>query len=429
MRCCLRRRLRYLLAACLAFWCAHPIGAYSVLSHEAIVDALWDTKFKPILLARFPNATPPQLKEAHGYAYGGAIIQDIGFYPHGNGYFSDLTHYVRAGDFIVALIAESRDLNELAFALGSLSHYVSDNVGHRLATNVAEPLLYPKLRRKFGDVITYEQNPAAHLKTEFGFDVLEVARGNYAPEAYHDFIGFNVAKPVLQRAFRDTYGFDLTTMFDNFDRSIGSYRRDVSKAIPMATRIAWAQKQNEIRRARPTITERQFIYIMSRSSYERYWGKQYDRPSVLDRILAFILKLVPPIGPLGALKFKMPTPRVEQLFMKSFDVATSGYRKELQQAGIGTLHLENTNFDLGVVARPGEYKLQDEAYAYWLDALADDHYRGATPDIASALLSYYSNLNAPFSTKKDRKSWKRLLAELEGLKTSRSSAAGGDRLR
>ncbi len=133
------RFCRSLLALGLILLIATPSSAYSVLSHEALVDALWDVKLKPILRARFPDATPQQLKEAHGYAYGGAIIQDIGFYPHGNGYFSDLTHYVRAGDFIAALISESQNLNEYAFALGSLSHYFSDNLGHRLATNLAEP--------------------------------------------------------------------------------------------------------------------------------------------------------------------------------------------------------------------------------------------------------------------------------------------------
>jgi hypothetical protein len=410
--------LSSLLAVSLALLVASPSDGYSVLSHEAMVDALWDVKLKPVLLARFPNATPEQLKEAHGYAYGGAIIQDIGFYPHGNGYFSDLTHYARSGDFIFALISESQNLDELAFALGSLSHYFADNDGHRLATNVAEPILYPKLRRKFGNVITYEDNPRVHLQTEYGFDVLEVAKGNFAPQAYHDFIGFNVARPVLERAFRDTYGFDLKTMFGDFDGAIGSYRRAVSKTIPTATRVAWAQREKEIRKAQPGIARERFVYIMSRSSYERNWGKQYDRPSLGDRILAFLLRLVPPIGPLKALRFKIPTPPVEQLFMRSFDVATDGYRKQLAEAGAGTLHLENTNFDLGVVDRPGQYRLQDDTYAYWLDALAQDNFTGVTPAITKELLTYYGNLNAPLHPKQNKNRWKRLLTELDRLKAA-----------
>src|SRR5581483_547089 len=241
---------------------------YSVLTHEALVDAMWDVKLKPVLLARFPNATPEELKKAHGFAYGGAIVQDMGYYPHGSMQFSDLTHYVRTGDFIVALIAGSKDLNEMAFALGALSHYMGDLDGHRFATNVGEPMLYPDLRKKYGDFITYEQNPAGHLKTEFGFDVLEVAKGRFAPQAYHDLIGFYVSKTVLQKGFRDTYGLDLQDVFDDFDRAVESYRRNVSKTIPMATRVAWAQKQDDIQKSEPGITRKRFVYVMSRSSYE-----------------------------------------------------------------------------------------------------------------------------------------------------------------
>jgi len=222
--------------------------AYSVLSHEAMVDAMWDVRIKPLLLAQYPHATPDQLKQAHGYAYGGAIIQDLGYYPHGSEEFSDFTHYVRTGDFVLALIHEAKDLNELGFALGALSHYSGDLDGHRLATNVGEPILYPKLQKKFGPVITYEQQPSYHLKTEFGFDVLEVARGNFAPQAYHDFIGFYVAKDVLARAFQDTYGLDLADLFSNFDLAIESYRSAVSRTIPQATRVAWAQKPTLSRR-------------------------------------------------------------------------------------------------------------------------------------------------------------------------------------
>jgi len=204
-----------LLALCII--CTPPIRASSVLTHQALIDALWDVKLKPILQATYPQATPEQLKMAHGYAYGGSIIQDLGYYPHGSKEFSDLTHYVRTGDFVLALIAGSHDLNQLAFALGALSHYVSDVDIHRGATNVAEAILYPKLKRRFGDVITYEQAPGAHLKTEFGFDVLEVARGNFAPQAYHDFIGFYVATDLIQRAFFRTYGLQLTDVSRDFE--------------------------------------------------------------------------------------------------------------------------------------------------------------------------------------------------------------------
>lgn len=419
----LRKRLRLISVILLAFGFARPGGAYSVLSHEAIVDALWDGELKPVLLAKFPNSTPEELKKAHGFAYGGAIIQDLGYYPHGSEQFSDLTHYVRTGDFIVALVNEARDLNELAFALGALSHYVSDLDGHRFATNVGEPMLYPKLRRKYGDVITYADNPAGHLKTEFGFDVLEVAKGNFAPQAYHDFIGFHVSKTVLQKGFRDTYGLDLQDVFKDFDRAIESYRRSVSKTIPMATRVAWAEKSSEIQQSEPGITRERFVYVMSQSSYERNWGKQYDRPTSGDRVLAFVVRLLPPIGRLKDLKFKMPTATVEKLFMQSFDRASKQYGETLEEARGNTLQLENKNYDVGVITPAGAYRLDDDVQAFWLDLLAKKGFRTVTPPMAAELLSYYSDLNAPINTKKHPDKWRQLVTELAALKKEQTSVA------
>jgi hypothetical protein len=250
------RRFRAIACLLLALALAKPSPAYSVLSHEAIIDALWDAGLKQSLSKRFRNATAEQLKEAHAYAYGGAIIQDMGYYPHANGYFSDLTHYARAGDFIQALIADSQTLDEYAFALGALSHYATDNEGHRLATNIAEPLIYPKLKRKFGKVVTYEDDPYAHLRTEYAFDVEQVVKGNYAPEAYHDFIGFTVAKPLLERAFQETYGFAITQVVPDLHSAIGSYRHTLSTLIPFFTRVAWANHEDEIRKARSQCDEK-----------------------------------------------------------------------------------------------------------------------------------------------------------------------------
>jgi hypothetical protein len=377
---------------------------------------MWDVKLKPVLLARYPRATPEELKEAHGYAYGGAIIQDLGYYPHGSTHFSDLTHYVRTGGFILALLSESQNLNELAFALGALSHYVSDLDGHRYATNVGEPILYPDLRKKFGDVITYEDNPGGHLKTEFGFDVLEVARGNFAPQAYRDFIGFAVAKNLLARGFHDTYGLELTDLFGNVDEAIDSYRSAVSRIIPRATRVAWAQKKNEIQRSAPGVTRRRFVYIMKRSSYQRNWGKRRDEPAPFDRFLAFVLKLLPPIGPLKTLQLKMPTAQVETLFQASFDRAARQYRDELDETLRNTLKLEDKNYDVGVATPAGVYRMNDDIHAFWLDELAQKKFSTVTPAMARELLAFYRDLNAPIHTNKSPVQWKKTVAELEELK-------------
>jgi hypothetical protein len=408
---------RLLILAALLFSPVAPrVNAYSVLTHEALVDAMWDVQLKPLLLARFPNSTPEELKKAHGFAYGGAIIQDMGYYPHGSEQFSDMTHYVRTGDFILALIRNAQDLNEMAFALGALSHYMGDLDGHRFATNVGEPMLYPNLRKKYGDFIVYEQNPAAHLKTEFGFDVLEVAKGNFAPQAYHDFIGFYVSKTDLQKGFHDTYGLDLQDVFDDFDKAVESYRRAVSKTIPTATRVAWAQKQNDIRRSEPGITRRKFVYVMSRSSYEKNWGKQYDRPTAGDRFLAFLLRLLPPIGPLKDLRFKMPTPPVEKLFQESFVRATGQYHAALDKVSDKSLQLDDRNYDVGVVTPAGTYFLEDNIQAYWLKKLAEKNFTTVTPEIKAELVNYYGNLNAPIATKKKKREWAEVVADLQTLK-------------
>jgi len=425
MRLAVSRIFRASSAVWLTVLLPMTLFGYAVLSHEAVVDALWDVKLKPVLLARFPNSTPEALKKAHGYAYGGAIIQDLGYYPHARKEFSDLTHYVRTGDFIVALISEAQNLNELAFALGALSHYMSDLDGHRYAVNVGEPILYPKLQRKYGNFVTYEDSPADHIKTEFGFDVLEVAKGNFAPEAYHDFIGFYVANEVLQRAFRDTYGLELQDVFTDFDRAVGSYRTGTSKAIPKATRVAWASRRTEIQKLQPGITRQKFLYTMRRSSYERDWGRQYDTPSTRERMLGFILKIVPPIGPLKVMQFKMPTPQVEDLFMKSFDRSAAQYRTTLGDLGNGGLNLPNKNYDVGEMTRPGEYRLEDDVRASWLHLLAKKRFATVTTPIRAELVGYYSDLNAPIHTKENSHQWKQLLAELQELKAVPANAAAG----
>lgn len=423
----LRGRLGFQISLlCLASTVVHSCLACSVLSHEAIIDALWDIKLKPALLARFPGASDDDLKRAQGYAYGGSIIQDLGYYPHGNKKFSDMAHYVRTGDFVVALVKESHTLNELSFALGAASHYFSDIDVHRSATNPGEAMLYPKLEHKFGKIITYEKDPAAHLKTEFGFDVLEVAKGRFAPEAYHSFVGFSVAGPLLDRAFHDTYGLDLSDLFPDFARSMGSYRRAVSKTIPAATRVAWAQRKNEIQHSEPGITRTRFVYVMKRSSYERSWGKQYDRPTVKDRILAAVLRLLPPVGPLRTLQFKMPTPPVEKLFMQSFAQATTQFGVWVDHSRSGQLHLDNINYDVGQATKRGGYKLEDGAYVFWLDKLAQKNFSTATPEIRATMTAYYRNPTAPAETKKQG-DWDRVLAQLRALRGSGSVSESKDK--
>jgi hypothetical protein len=404
-----------ILGLLLGMSCAPDCAGYSVLSHEAIIDAAWKDGIEPLLLSRFPSATPDQLLQAHAYAYGGAIIQDMGYYPFGSRFFSDLTHYVRSGDFVLALIAESRDLNEYAFALGALAHYAADTEGHPLATNLSVPLMYPKLAKKYGSVITYDQKPSAHTQVEFGFDVDQVAEGNYAPHAYHDFIGFEVSKPVLERAFAKTYCIDLSSIFVSVDLAIGSYRHAVSSVIPRTTKVAWHMRKHEIQNSHPNEVRNEFIYNVSHSEYQKDWGTVYEKPSISARIKAFFLRLVPKVGPFSSLAFHPPTPAVEQMYMHSFNETLEHYRGMLLAQQEGRLQLPNDNFDTGELTKPTAYPFADEAYAKLLARVSG---KPVSVELRSDILVYYADIGAPFATKKDPTEWQNVLDDLSKLKAS-----------
>jgi hypothetical protein len=395
-----------------------PLHAYAVLSHEAIIDAVWETHIKPLLLKKFPQVTEEDLSRAQAYAYGGAIIQDMGYYPYGSPFFSDLTHYVRSGDFILALLRDAKDVNEYAFAAGALAHYAADNNGHRLGTNRAVPILYPGLRKKFGDSVSFEDSKLAHVKTEFGFDVLEIARERYAPDSYHDFIGFEVSRPLLDQAFQETYGLELKNVLVNEDKALNSYRRDVSKLIPKATRIAWHLKKDEIKDDIPDATKRKFLFNLSRSNYEHEWGKDYRKPSPGERFLAFLFKLVPKFGPLQILQFKTPTPQTEQMFEASFNTTLDRYRELLTELREGRLDLPNNNFDLGENTGPGKYRLNDDAHARLLGKLAELKFAGATPEVKAELLRFFAEPDAPYATKRNAKAWATVQIQLQQLKSA-----------
>jgi len=389
---------------------------YSVLTHEAIIDSAWVDLIRPVILKRYPDASEDALREAHAYAYGGCVLQDVGYYPFSNKFFSDLVHCVRSGDFVESLIHESQNLNEFAFALGALAHYCADSNGHAIAVNRAVPLLYKKLAEKFGDEVSFADNPKAHLRLEFGFDVLQIARGHYGDEAYRDFIGFKVSKAVLERAFLQTYGLDLKEVLTSADLALGTYRRSVSSIIPKMTQVAWEWKKDEIQTLIPTATYQRFVFNLSRAEYEKQWGKDYEQPGLLVKFLGLLLRIVPKIGPFKALSFKILTPEAEQLFMKSFNATLDTYRTLVDQLHTGRLDLTNNNLDLGRPTGPGEYEITDEAYAQLLDKLAENRFEKVNPDLRTDIVAFYSNLNAPFVTKKKKKHWRKTVEALAALK-------------
>jgi hypothetical protein len=414
----LRRNIPwYGVVACLLLaQCAvRPCAAYSVLTHEEIIDLAWKDNLQSLLKKRFPAATDDDLKKAHAFAYGGSVMQDMGYYPFGNKYFSDLTHYVRSGDFIVNLLKEASDVNEYAFALGALAHYSADNCGHP-TVNQAVGIEFPKLRKKYGDVVTYEDNPKAHIRTEFGFDVTQVAKNRYTSDRYHDFIGFEISKPVLERAFQDTYDIPLSDVISNEDLAIGTFRRAISHVLPEMTRVALIARRQEIVKETPNFRARQFRYYLSRADYQKEWGKGYRQPGFGTRLLAFFLRFVPKIGPFKALDFKIPTQKTEDLYIASVDRTVENYTKLVQETSAGKLQLPDTDFDTGHETRAGEYALTDKAYARLLDQLAGHNFDKVTPELRANILSFYSDPNAPIATKKKPDDWKKTQDELEKLR-------------
>ncbi|MGA2276028.1 MAG: zinc dependent phospholipase C family protein [Terracidiphilus sp.] len=390
---------------------------YSVLTHEEIIDLMWIQEIRPILLERFPHLSEDQIKEAHAYAYGGSVIQDLGYYPFGNKEFSNLTHYVRSGDFVAELIRESRDANEYAFALGALSHYTSDTAGHP-AINQSVAIAYPKLRAKYGKSVRYAQDKTAHLKTEFGFDTLQVAKNRYASQQYHDFIGFKVSEPLLERVFPVVYGMELKDVLKNEDLAVGSYRFFISRLIPQMTRVALETHKKDLIREKPDFARQKFLYRLSRSDYEREWSKTYTKSGLGTRILATILRCIPKVGPFKGLGFNNPTPQTEDLYIKSIDIATNHYRAFLEEARAGKLVLPNRDLDSGELTKSEEYSLADETYANLLAELAFGKFSRTSPQLRDNIIAFYSGVALPIETQKEKSRSHEVLSNLDQLKSA-----------
>src|SRR5580700_11401137 len=395
--------------------CSSVLSAYSVLTHEEIVDLVWSDQIQPLLLHRFPGLTDDQIREAHAYAYGGAVIQDLGYYPFGSKEFSNLVHYVRSGDFVRELLLESQDVDEYAFALGALSHYASDIAGHP-AVNQAVAIEYPKLRAKYGKSVKYAQDKTAHLKTEFGFDMVQVAKNRYASQQYHDFIGFKVSKTLLERVFPVVYGVELKDVLVHEDLAIGSYRYSVSRMIPEMTQVALRTHKKDMMREQPDFAKQKFLYRLSRSEYEKDWGKDYTKPGFGTRVLSTLLRYMPKIGPFKALAFKNPTPQTEDLYFKNINTTVDQYRTFLEEVRTDTVALPNCDLDSGNLTKAAEYSLTDEAYAKLLAQLSERKFDQTSPELRANILSFYGDLSLPIETKKNQDNWQSVLTSLDQLR-------------
>jgi len=390
------------LSLLLPFLGATTANAYSVLSHEEVIDMAWTPYLVPLLRARYPGLTADQLREAHSYAYGGCLIQDLGYYPFGNKFYSDVLHYVRTGAFVEALLHDAGNADELAFALGALAHYTADAVGHPYINRLTAEE-NPKLKKKYGDVVTYEQAKVAHVRTEFGFDVVEVAHGRYSQDNYRDFIGFQVAKPLLDRAFEETYGMKLKDLLHDEDHAITTYRSAVSELIPKMTVVAATAYAKQIEKENPGFNKRKFVYRLRRTEFEKSWGSNYSKPSFGTRFLAFLVKLLPKIGPLKVLKPTIPNATQQDGYIKSVNQTVDRYDEYLKQlassnrqadrAEISTaaLALGGANLDTGDLMRLGQYRLSDQTHERLLHEYLKPNAQPVPPAVLEQLVHFYAD--------------------------------------
>ncbi len=422
-------------------------SAYSVLSHEETVDLAWSHHIVPLLRERYPNVTPDELRIAHSYAYGGCIIQDLGYYPFGSKEFSDLLHYVRTGEFVNNLLKDASSLNEYAFALGALAHYRGDTTGHP-AVGIATAREYPQLSSRFGPFVSYYDSPTAHIRTEFGFDVVQVAQGHYVGDDYKNFIGFNVATPLLERAFKETYGVDIKSVLTHEDLAVNTYRYSVSTVIPEMTRAAVLHYGKQIQQQVPSFDRRKFVYRVKRTDYEHEWGKQYHRPGFGVYVIDFIIKIMPKTGPFSAFKLEMPNAADQKTYLNSMQTTVNLFEVDLDQLQAqrtpgGTLPLKDLDYDTGKDTHLGEYPLADRTHAKLLDSLVRQKDAEIPSDLRASMLEYYAPLKTPhrrriyymFHMRQDRKQRKletnlRLLhnqqpaMKVASVKTASVAAAG-----
>lgn len=434
----------------LAVLCPIPARPYSLLTHEQLIDLTWKDSIVPLLLSRYPNLTAAQLDQARAYAYGGCVIQDIGYYPFGDQSFSDLTHYVRSGDFVVNLFRNAKDANELAFAIGALSHYIGDSVGHAEATNLAVPIEFPKLRAKYGNSVSYGEGEHQHVQTEFAFDINEVAHHRVAPLRYLRHIGLRVSMRQLSLAFYQTYG--LTANFGGKRRiNVRDYRFAVRTFIP---RIAYAVTILHRKHEPPDPTTPAVVELEKEAAQvarEDDWQAYRHHAGIGTYLLAGLLFILPKVGPIKLVDVKGPTEATDADYAHSvalsvtdlrtalarFTPVEARYRGPIPPLG-SLLHphsqtarehrdpnhpLPNRDLDTGRVVQPGGYILSDSTYADLLHRLVQTPTQPIPPDIKTDIQQYYSNLDLPITTKKDPTRWKEVLADLNTLAAMPTSTA------
>lgn len=383
------RRIALLLVAL----CSAHGFAYSVLTHEEIIDLAWNNSIRPLLLARFPGATDAQLLEAHAYAYGGSAIQDMGYYPFGKVFFSNLTHYVRSGDFVVWLLDNAKTIDEYAFAIGALSHYLGDSIGHSHAVNPATAIEFPKLERKYGKTVTYDESPHGHIRTEFAFDIEELRNEDFAPPSYMEYVGLKVPRKFLERAFHSIYGLDVHELIGRAHPALRSYRTSVRTFIPAFAEAEVVLHRNQFPPAPDDEAYHTFATRVSRTNYERKWKHPYRGPGFKAHLLAILVFLVPKVGAISDLAIKIPTPETQEWYLQSVNRTVDEFHKDLAELASGadpTPALANVDLDTGYKAPRGSYPLADHTYDQLLARLTSRPRRIIPQPLRKHIVDYYA---------------------------------------
>lgn len=390
------RLCRELLVSVLVIAAAsEPAGAYSQFTHEELIDLLWADSIRPLLVQRYPATSEAALREAHAFAYGGSLTQDIGYYPFGNRFFSNLAHYVRSGDFVVSMFREAHSVNELAFAIGALSHYVGDSIGHSQAVNPSTAEEFPKLEAKYGAVVTYEEAPLFHVRTEFGFDVTQAALQRYAPDAYRRHFGFRVARPLLYRAFRDIYGISARGILGPARTALSTYRWSVARLLPAFLHAEMVRLGGRLPTETADAAQAEFLEDISRADYATQYADPYYRPGVRAHLLAVVVAVLPKIGRLKVLEIQPPLSSTEDLFLESADRAVESLREALARMTRhtdGSFQLINLDLDTGRTVAPGQSRIVDDTYAKLLLRIVQGHV-AVSPELRKTLVDYYSDPN------------------------------------
>lgn len=397
-------------------------SAYSFLTHQDLIDLAWNGSIRPLLRERFPQATEAQLREARAYAYGGATIQDMGYYPFGHQYFSNLTHYVRSGDFVTNLLLNARTVNEYAFALGALSHYVGDNEGHQFATNPSTALEFPTLEKKFGPVVTYDQAPNAHVRTEFAYDVEQLSQRRFAPAGYLHFVGFHVPRALLERAFVQTYGLPLRSVLGRPRPALQSYHTSVGKLLPAVSQAEVLVYRNDFPRDEDTPAFHQFQVRQLQSRTENGWQNWKHKPGFEVHVIALFIQLIrigPKVGPLSALAIRGPNRESNRWYVESMNRSTVDFEQLLHTLAKnprGELPLPNRDLDTGREVSRGAYPLTDKTYAKLLRQLTSQPDLPLPERLRQNIVGFYAEPAPKIHSKKGEKAAKHIQAELAILR-------------